>query len=128
MLESFPWTGARTSTRTCVCGTATHVPTTTATRSLSKRETTLRRGVSGGRARTCRSWNALPRVSADTIAYEVTFEDPTTWTSPWTLMIPLKQSEGDIFEYACHEGNYGLEGILSGTRAQERAAQAAESR
>ena len=68
------------------------------------------------------------RVSVDTIAYEVTFEDPTTWTSPWTLMIPLKQSDGDIFEYACHEGNYGLEGILTGTRAQERAAQAAESR
>ena len=62
------------------------------------------------------------RLDEETLAYEVTFEDPTTWTSPWTLMIPLKRSEGTIFEYACHEGNYGMEGILAGARADEKAA------
>ncbi|SVB18817.1 uncharacterized protein METZ01_LOCUS171671, partial [marine metagenome] len=65
------------------------------------------------------------RLDEETLAYEVTFEDPTTWTSPWTLMIPLKRSEGAIFEYACHEGNYGMEGILAGARADETVASVA---
>ena len=68
------------------------------------------------------------RLNEETLAYEVTFEDPTTWTSSWTLMIPLQRSEGAIFEYACHEGNYGMEGMLAGARAEEHAAVAAESR
>ena len=62
------------------------------------------------------------RVGPDTLHYEVTFDDETTWTDPWTLLIPLKHSEEPMFEYACHEGNIGMEGILSGYRAQERAA------
>lgn len=61
------------------------------------------------------------RVSAETLAYEVTFEDPDTWTRPWTLMIPLKKTQDKLFEYACHEGNTGLAGILSGHRAEEAA-------
>ncbi len=48
-------------------------------------------------------------------------DDPATWTAPWTVMIPLKETGEEIFEYACHEGNYGMEGILSGHRAAERA-------
>jgi hypothetical protein len=59
-------------------------------------------------------------VAADTIKYEVTFEDPTTWVRPWTVMIPLKRTTEQIYEYACHEDNTGLEGILSGARAQEK--------
>ena len=61
------------------------------------------------------------RVGPDTLNYEVTFDDPTTWTRPWTVMIPLKHSDDPVFEYACHEGNLGMEGILAGYRAEERA-------
>ena len=65
------------------------------------------------------------RVDADTLNYEVTFDDPTTWTRPWTAAIPWKKSQGQIYEYACHEGNYGMTGILSGGRAEEKAAEEA---
>ena len=68
------------------------------------------------------------RVSPTTLKYEVTFSDPATWTKPWTLMIPLKQAKEHMYEYACHEGNSGLEGILAGARAEEkRAGQAAKT-
>jgi hypothetical protein len=59
------------------------------------------------------------RVSPTTIQYEFTVEDPTTWTRPWTAMIPLKKTEDKIYEYACHEGNTGMEGVLSGARFQD---------
>ena len=68
------------------------------------------------------------RVGPDTLNYEVTVTDPTTWTKPWTLMIPLRGSNDAMYEYACHEGNYGMEGILSGHRAQERVAEQAEAK
>ncbi len=64
------------------------------------------------------------RVDADTINYQATLEDPTTWTRPWTVALPLtKDPEGSVgvFEYACHEGNYAMVGILGGARAEERA-------
>jgi hypothetical protein len=60
------------------------------------------------------------RVSADTLEYYVTFDDPTVWSRPWTLMIALKMTGEAMFEYACHEGNYGLPAILRGAREQER--------
>jgi hypothetical protein len=60
------------------------------------------------------------RVSADTIEYYVTIDDPTVWSRPWTLMVPLKNTGEQMFEFACHEGNYGLPAILSGARAAER--------
>lgn len=62
----------------------------------------------------------LTRVSDDILKYEVTFDDSATWVGPWTASIPLKHTEDAVFEYACHEGNIGMEGILSGHRAQER--------
>ena len=62
------------------------------------------------------------RVAPDRIDYRVTIEDPTTFTRPWTLAIPFVVTGEGIFEYACHEGNYGMEGILSGAREEERAA------
>ena len=61
------------------------------------------------------------RVAPDGIEYEVTLSDPTIWARPWTAMVPLKKSADPIFEYACHEGNIGMAGILSGTRAEEKA-------
>jgi hypothetical protein len=62
------------------------------------------------------------RTGPETLKYEITIDDPGTWTRPWSLMIPLKKASHPLYEYACHEGNYGLEGILAGARAQERAA------
>jgi hypothetical protein len=60
------------------------------------------------------------RAGPTTIKYEVTFSDPSTWTKPWTLMVPLKQTQEKMYEYACHEGNTGLAGILAGARAEEQ--------
>ena len=55
------------------------------------------------------------RVGPNTLNYEVTVTDPTVWTKPWTAMIPLKQTDDLIYEYACHEGNYrSMEGSLKG--------------
>ena len=59
------------------------------------------------------------RTSADVLQYEVTLNDPTTWSSPWTAVIPLRGSPDALYEYACHEGNIGMEGILAGARHQE---------
>jgi hypothetical protein len=70
----------------------------------------------------------LTRADAKTLKHEVTFDDPATWTKPWTLMVPLQQVNEKMYEYACHEGNSGLEGILAGARAEEkRAAEAAKA-
>jgi len=60
------------------------------------------------------------RVAEDTLEYYVTFDDPSVWSRPWTLMIALKKTGEGMFEYACHEGNYGLPAILRGAREQER--------
>jgi len=66
------------------------------------------------------------RVATDTITYEVTLDDPTTWTRPWTAAIHLKQIRDKIYEYACHEGNReGMLGILAGARATEKAGEEA---
>ena len=61
------------------------------------------------------------RVGAEALVYEFTVEDPTMWTRPWTAQIPMRRTEGPIFAYACHEGNYGMVNILAGSRAQEKA-------
>ena len=62
------------------------------------------------------------RVDADTLLYEFTVEDPKTWTRPWTAEVSMMRSEALVFEYACHEGNYGMLGILAGARAADMAA------
>jgi hypothetical protein len=60
-------------------------------------------------------------VSPDVLQYEVTIDDPKTWTAPWTVSFPLKRDpEYQIFEYACHEGNYAMRNSLSASRADER--------
>jgi hypothetical protein len=69
------------------------------------------------------------RVDASTVRYEVTVVDPATFSSPWTAALSLKtSSQPDVFEYACHEGNYAMRNILSGARAAEQAAGASTSR
>ncbi len=62
------------------------------------------------------------RVDADTLLYEFTVNDPSMYIKPWTAQIPSVKTDGPIFEYACHEGNYGMVGILSSARADEKAA------
>jgi hypothetical protein len=59
------------------------------------------------------------RTDADTLVYEVTVTDPDTWTRPWTARIPIRRSDGPLFEYACHEGNYAMYNSLAGARAEE---------
>ncbi len=59
------------------------------------------------------------RTAPDTLLYRVTVEDPQTFTKPWTIEVPMTASPGPLFEYACHETNYGMEGILSGARTVE---------
>jgi hypothetical protein len=62
------------------------------------------------------------RVDADTIVYRFTVDDPTTFLRPWSGEMLMRKMDGPIFEYACHEGNYGLANILSAARVEERSA------
>ena len=63
------------------------------------------------------------RTDAGSMEYTFTVTDPTTWTRTWTAMVPWSATEGPMFEYACHEGNHGMVGILKGSRAIERSAE-----
>ena len=65
------------------------------------------------------------RTGADTLMYQFTVDDATTFTRPWTVQVPMSRADGAIYEYACHEGNYALRDMLAGGRAQEK--EAAES-
>ena len=58
-------------------------------------------------------------VDRDTIKYEFTVDDRRTWTQPWSGEVPMRRIDGPIYEYGCHEGNYGLENILRAARVQE---------
>jgi hypothetical protein len=58
-------------------------------------------------------------VGPGTLEYQFTVVDPTTFVRPWTASIPYIRTDEPLFEYACHEGNYGMEGILSGARVEE---------
>jgi hypothetical protein len=62
------------------------------------------------------------RTDANTLLYEFTVDDPTMWTRPWTAVVPMTKSDDPIYEYACHEGNYAMSGILAGARAADKAA------
>ena len=62
------------------------------------------------------------RLDADTLLYEFTVMDPTSWARPWTAQVPMTRTDDPLYEYACHEGNYSMESTLAGARAQEQAA------
>jgi hypothetical protein len=64
----------------------------------------------------------LTRVDHDTLEYKYTVIDPDTWTSPWTAAIPLRLADQPSYEYACHEGNHSMQGILSGQRTEDQEA------
>ena len=73
-----------------------------------------------GASDTLRTTEKFRRVADDTLEYYVTFDDSTVWSRPWTLMILLKRTGEQMFEFACHEGNYSLPAILRGARDQEK--------
>ena len=66
----------------------------------------------------------IRRLNADTLVYEYTIDDPTVWTRPWTVSMTMQKNNEPMYQYACHEGNYGMAGILSGARAAEKTAMA----
>ena len=81
------------------------------------------RGAATGFGAGMRLIERFTRASADRLDYEFTVDDPTTFTRPWTVSTPMTPTDGPLFEYACHEGNYALRGILAGARVTERAAE-----
>ena len=72
-----------------------------------------------GSTETLRLVERFTRVGPRTAHYEVTMEDPATWTRPWTARVPMTRTEQAIYEYACHEGNIGLRNILHNARYEE---------
>lgn len=72
-----------------------------------------------GTGRTLTLTERFSLSGADTLVYEFTIDDSTTFTSPFSAIVPMAKSDQQIFEYACHEGNYGLENILAGARTAE---------
>jgi hypothetical protein len=81
-----------------------------------RRETSL-----AGSTADTRLIERFTRVDDNTIRYEFLVTDPASYIRPWSAMVPMVRSEGPLFEYACHEGNYALPNILAGARAQEKA-------
>jgi hypothetical protein len=76
-------------------------------------------------AATLRVVERFRRVGPDAIDYQFTVDNPTMYARQWTATVPMRKSDGLIYEYACHEGNYGLANVLGGHRAQEKAAEEA---
>ena len=72
-----------------------------------------------GTGRTRRLTERFRLVGADTLLYEFTVDDPATFTRPFTAAIPMKRATAPLFEYACHEGNYGMRNMLTGARVEE---------
>jgi hypothetical protein len=68
------------------------------------------------------------RVSRDYINWVITVNDPKTWTQPWSFMVRLKQTHDQVFEYACHEGNHSMTGILAGARIADQNEAAARAK
>jgi len=75
-----------------------------------------------GAGQNLRITERFTRVAEDKIDYTFTAQDETVWVSPWTASAPLTKEKGPIFEFACHETNYGPANILAGARAEEKAA------
>lgn len=68
------------------------------------------------------------RVGENAIDFRYTVDDSSTYTKPWTVAVPMNRIDEPLYEYACHEGNYAMEGILKGARAEEKAADEAKSK
>ena len=84
------------------------------------RETSFRAGSADANLRLTERFT---RVSEGTLMYEATIDDPSVWSRPWTYQVPMVLNDQPVFEYACHEGNYGLYNILAGARVAEAASE-----
>jgi hypothetical protein len=73
-----------------------------------------------GASQNMRLVERFTRTDANTIMYEFTVNDPSSFTKPWTVQIPMKKSMEPVLEYACHEGNYAMEGMLRALRVEEK--------
>jgi hypothetical protein len=82
----------------------------------------LEKSAYGGASNKIKMTERFRPTSANTIEWSITFDDKTTWVKPWTFGMRLTRDDSHVFEYACHEGNEGLRGILSAARAAEREA------
>jgi hypothetical protein len=86
--------------------------------------TNFSQGFRGSNIETYKMTERFTRVDANTLRREITFDDPKTWTKPWTVVIEMGRAPSErhmIFDSACHEGNYGMTGILVGSRREEQA-------
>src|SRR4051812_36818901 len=83
-------------------------------------ETTNYRGGFMGSTPDVKLTERFTRVSNDYVNWVITVDDPKTWTQPWSFMVRLKRTPDQIYEYACHEGNYSMPGILAGARLEEQ--------
>ncbi len=81
----------------------------------------LRETAFGGSSANLHLVERISRVDADTLRYEFTVSDPTTWAAPWTARVDMTRTDEPLYEYACHEGNYSMASSLSGARALEAA-------
>ena len=95
------------------------VETTNFTAKTASFGPTLSRAIGTGETLTLEE--RFTRLGRQTLQYEYTVTDPKTFTRPFTAAIPMRLLDGQIYEYACHEGNHGLMNILAGARAEERA-------
>jgi hypothetical protein len=87
--------------------------------------TNFSQGFRGSNVETYKMTERFTRLNANDLRRQITFEDPNTWTRPWTIQIDMGKTDDSrqmIFDSACHEGNYGMTGILVGARRQEQAA------
>jgi hypothetical protein len=82
----------------------------------------------GGNANTLKITEYFTRTDQNSIEYKFTIDDPTTWTKPWSAIVPLSHIDGPMFEYACSEGNNGIVNMLAGARAAEKAAATADAK
>ncbi len=90
-------------------------------RRWARREHSLERG---DMTEAVRVVERFTRVGPDTLDVTFTVDDPGTWVEPWSGALPMTRTDGPIFEFACHEGNYGMLNMMAGSRAEEAEAQA----
>lgn len=86
------------------------------TRNFTDKTNTFR---GAGTGATMQLTERFTRVGPNRVDYQFTISDPATYTKPFTVLVPMVRADGELFEYACHEGNYGMSNILSGARQEE---------
>ena len=119
MRGSFRSTGAPISPTRSGSGTATRAATGMGTRWSWETRNFSENSYYRGAAEGLHLVERFTRSGPDTLTYEMTFTDPATWAAPWTAALPLKRRTQPIYEFACHEGNYSLVGMLRTARLEE---------